>query len=162
MAQILWIFSIALLEMIQTTLLLTVAVMTWYGPGFVGECHAACWYGETPECSPETVTYDFPGVAASTDFQFGTVLKFTRLDTGGIAYGIVLDRMRDYTDEERFDAWPFLADLLGFGPGFGFNDVGVIEVRVEVVNEEAVDNRGVGSSTHEKWKTRFLPNLQKR
>lgn len=117
---------------ITTTLIIT-GLCTWYGPGFLGDYHAAHWHSDTPVFAPEIVTGDFPGVAASIVFQFGEVLEFTRLDTGQRAYGVVLDRRRRHSARHvrYFDAWPLLAKRLGFGPTHGPHDVGVINVRVE-------------------------------
>lgn len=111
--------------------LITAAILTWYGGNtFIGQHHAAYWHGFRG--APQVVTMDYPGVAACIDYPFGTVLRFQRGDR--IAYGVVVDRRARYTSEycEYFDAWPYLAQQLGFGPSYGHLDVGVVQVTVSI------------------------------
>jgi hypothetical protein len=110
--------------------LIAAATMTWYGGAFLGQHHAAHWHGQIPAHAPSVVTTDYPGVAACTDYEFGTVLRFKRGER--IAYGIVVDRRARYGPEYcgYFDAWPALAQRLGFGPSYGPNDKGVVQVEV--------------------------------
>ena len=109
------------------TATLAIAVMTWYGGPFIGEHHAAHWHGQSPLCAPDVVDYQYPGVAACTDYEFGDILRFE--SNGRVAYGVVVDRRARHGPEYclYFDAWPFLAERLGFGPGYGSEDVGVVE-----------------------------------
>ncbi len=112
------------------------ACMTWYGNEFVGRHHAAHWHGQTPPGFSDTVQPEEFGVAAPITVPFGTRLRFTRLDDPTLTVeAVVVDRMRDFHNPQRYDAYPAVAEALGFGPAFGPDDVGVIRVRVEVIEE---------------------------
>ncbi len=116
-------------------------IATWYGgrDGFLGKRHAASWHSKTPVGFPEVVTQDGYGVAAPCDSQgrcleFGTVVALRRSDTGAVAVGVVVDRMRNYRNQKRYDLWPAVAGRLGFGPEYGRQDRGVVRVDVYVLD----------------------------
>ena len=129
--------------MITYTLAITMALMTWYSGDYTPGYHAAHWHNQTPAGAPAVVDYVYPGLAAPRTIPFGALLRVKRLDTEAVAYGVVVDRMPWFTPEYdmRLDAWPRLAQLLGFGPMFGQDDVGIIPVMVEIATERRQSDR---------------------
>lgn len=114
------------------------AKLTWYGEGFLGRHHAAYWHGQTPCGAPEVVTEDYPGIAAPIGLDHGTILAIERIEAcggqpspfdGERVLAIVVDRMGDFNNPGRYDAWPQVAKDLGFGPTFEEDD-GCVWVRI--------------------------------
>jgi len=117
------------------------AEATWYGNEFLGRRHAASWHAETPAGFTDYVDSERFGVAAPISIPFGTRLRITRQGAvcgrsspfdGTSIIVTVVDRMGDYTREDRYDLWPAAAKALGMGPTYhGLADDGRLRVTVE-------------------------------
>ena len=116
-------------------LLIEDAQLTWYGNEFVGRHHAAYWHQQVPAGFSDTMQPDEFGVAAPLHVPFGTRLRLTRLDTGATVEAVVVDRMRNFRNPNTYDAYPAVAQALGFGPWAEEQDCGVVRVKVEIIRE---------------------------
>ena len=103
------------------------ALLTYYL--LLGQHHAAYWHQEVLVGAPLVVTEHYLGIAACLDYPFNTVLRVEDLETGAIVYAVVTDRMADYHNCQRFDAWPLTMDRLGSNARLR----GVLQVRVSVI-----------------------------